>query len=262
LKDDGGGVLHLQEEQKMKVRMNRFYQMDCIDFMRSLPAQSVNLVLTDPPYGVGYAGNRFFDDSIGYVAGNLDKWFGEMYRVLKDGAHIYVFVPTVNIDIFVGVVKKYFRLDTILPVRLKSSCMEQDGCYKRDAQFVIHASKGSPVAFNEVDIQPYSDAWRNDPRNTDPNPFTYHYSSFPLPRANAHRKNHPNAKNVELIKEWILLTTNECDVVLDPFCGGASTARAAIETGRNYYTCDLVDYGVLPVARIGKRSKVDIEEAA
>jgi DNA modification methylase len=239
----------------MKVKLNRFYQMDCLEFMRSLADACVDLIITDPPYGVGFAGNRYFDDSMKYILANLDLWLAEMYRVLKPGCHIYVYVPTLNIDIFVSAFKEHFVFRNLLAARAKTSVLQKAGTYKYDAQFIMHGSKGKPNLLNMVDVQPKSEAWLNDPRNTDPNPYSYHYSSILDDRANAEVKNHPTAKNIKQIEKFILLSSNEGDVVLDPFGGGLSTAHAAVNTGRNFLTCDLVDYGTLEDTDFTKRKK-------
>lgn len=228
----------------MKIRLDRFYRMDCLKFLRSLPDCSVDLIITDPPYGVDFAGNKFFDDSYKYIIKHLDEWLQEMHRVLKPGCHIYLYIPTLHIDLFVSAMKKYFVFRNLLVARAKTSVLHKAGTYKHDVQFIAHGSKGKAKRLNKVDVQRKSEVWLKDHRNTDPNPYSYHYSSFLDDRANAEIKAHPNSKNVEQIKKLILLSSNEGDVVLDPFAGGGSTALAAKATGRHFYTCDLVDYGV------------------
>jgi len=218
--------------------------MDCLEYMRALPDESVDVGIFDPPYGVDHAGNRYFDDSLRYIKTHIDEWFAELYRVLKPGRHIYIYAPTLNLDIFIAAFKKQFVFKNLLVARAKTGCKQAIGAFKHDAQYVIFGSKGKPRLLKRVDIQRKSDVWMNDPRNTDPNPYSYLYSSFLDDRANAEVKNHPNAKNVMQIRKFILLSSNPGEVVLDPFAGGGAVARAAIAEGRNYYTCDLVDYGI------------------
>jgi len=225
--------------------MNRFYQMDCMAYMNLLPDNSVDCIVCDPPYGVDINGNKYFDDRLATVKANIDGWFSEMARVLKPHCHIYIYVPTIHMDIFISALKKYFNYNNCLPARAKTGTKVIKGHYKHDVQFIAYGSKGCPRELTKVNVQPKSKAWIDDKRNTDTNPFTYNYSSFLDTRANAEIKNHSNAKNVDQIEGFLLLSTNVGDVVLDPFAGGCSTARAARAIGRNYYTCDLVDYGAL-----------------
>src|SRR4051794_33030744 len=77
-------------------------QSDCRTVLRSLPSESVDLVLTDPPYGVRYRATRasgrpnhpwrtpmlgddHFDETL------YAEWLGEAYRVLRANRHLYVF---------------------------------------------------------------------------------------------------------------------------------------------------------------------------
>ena len=64
------------------------YHGDCLDVLASLPADSVDAVVTDPPYLIGFMG-RAWDASHG-IAGQPDVW-REVSRVLKPGGHLLAF---------------------------------------------------------------------------------------------------------------------------------------------------------------------------
>ena len=74
---------------------------DCIGLMRGLDAESVDFILTDPPYLVNYR-----DRSGRRVAGDDDRWlqpaFAEMYRVLKDESFCVSFYGWNKIDLFMA----------------------------------------------------------------------------------------------------------------------------------------------------------------
>ncbi len=232
----------------MIIELNKLYIMDCLEYLKLLADNSVDLIITDPPYGVGFAGNKFFNDSLKYVERNIESWFAELYRVLKPGHHMFIYTPTLNIDLFASTTKKNFKLIDVLTARAKSSTKHRAGTFRYDSQLILHATKGQGKLLNKVNIQKKSEYWLNDKRNTDPNPYTYHYSSILEDRANADKRVHPNAKNIIQIEKFILLGTTEGDVVLDIFAGQGSTAIAARNLNRNFMTCDLVNYGQLPVA--------------
>ena len=63
---------------------------DCIEVMRGLPADSVDAVVTDPPYELGFMGKTWDASGIAY---NLDVW-REALRVLKPGGHVLAFGGT------------------------------------------------------------------------------------------------------------------------------------------------------------------------
>jgi len=60
------------------------------------------------------------------------------------------------------------------------------------------------------------------------------YDVWLTPHAERHRLGHPTQKPVDLMKRMILGSTNEGDVVLDPFMGSGTTGVACVETGRKF----------------------------
>jgi DNA modification methylase len=61
---------------------------DCLDVLRTLPACSVDAVVTDPPYGLAFMGKRW-----DYDVPSADIW-AECLRVLKPGGHLLAFAGT------------------------------------------------------------------------------------------------------------------------------------------------------------------------
>ena len=111
-----------------------------------------------------------------------------------------------------------------------------------DLQLIIYASKGIPRKFNDVDWIPTSKSWLKDKRNPEPRLYTYQYPSYidhRIERANTkpnkqYKRFHPNEKNPYLIRHWIEMSSEPDDILLDPFCGSASTAVAAWQTNRKF----------------------------
>jgi site-specific DNA-methyltransferase (adenine-specific) len=66
----------------------RIFHGDCIDAMRELPENSVDSIVTDPPYGLGFMGKEWDDLPPG------KEWAAECLRVLKPGAHLLAFGGT------------------------------------------------------------------------------------------------------------------------------------------------------------------------
>jgi len=72
------------------LELNRIYNMDCLDGMKLLDDNSVDSIVTDPPYELGFMGKKW--DSTG-IAYNVDVW-RECLRVLKPGGHLLAFGGT------------------------------------------------------------------------------------------------------------------------------------------------------------------------
>lgn len=84
------------------LQLNRIYQRDCVEGMKMLPNNSVDLVIADPPYNLGNSGTKInLKESYGYnqFKEDWDKiddfpafnqaWIAECYRVLKPGGQYW-----------------------------------------------------------------------------------------------------------------------------------------------------------------------------
>lgn len=221
--------------------MNKIIEGDCLEVMKELKDNSVDLIITDPPYGVEFQENRFFDDSKDYVFGNAEKWIKEMSRLLKDKCHIYMFTPNLEIDKWVFLIKKYFRFKNLLATSIYTTNRYLKNNFTYDLQLIIFASNGAGKRLNKVDWIKTSEDWLKDKRNKSPHLYTYQYPSY-IPkkyRANVKpnfHKNvlHPNQKSVELLEKFVRLSSKKGEIVLDPFSGSGSTAVACKMTNRKY----------------------------
>jgi len=76
------------EEGKQGQRMTTIHHGDCIEVMRGMPADSVDSIVTDPPYGLGFMGKKWDALPPG------EEWARECLRVLKPGGHLLAFGGT------------------------------------------------------------------------------------------------------------------------------------------------------------------------
>lgn len=66
---------------------NKIYNMDCLEGLKQLPDNSIDSIVTDPPYELGFMGKTWDKTGIAY---NIELW-EECYRVLKPGGHLLAF---------------------------------------------------------------------------------------------------------------------------------------------------------------------------
>ena len=217
----------------------KLFHCDCLEGFKQLADESVDLVLTDVPYGVDYK-NDFYDDSKDYVFSHYEQWISEMSRVLKEGSHCYIFIPTLEVDKWAAMVKKYFTFKNLIATRTYTNSNYTKDNFSFNSQYIIYCSKGKAKPFNEVDVIPTSAAWLKDKRNKNPKPFTYNYPSF-MPdkffsnvKGNAKGSIHPNQKSVPFQQFLIQLSSVEGDIVLDPFLGSGSCGEAALSLNRKF----------------------------
>lgn len=96
----------------------KLFNGDCFEIMAGLPDNSVDCVITDPPYGVNFQSRRrkekyekIQNDDDLYFLDDLNK---ELFRLMKDNTHIYMFCCYKSIDKFKISFEKYFDLKNII----------------------------------------------------------------------------------------------------------------------------------------------------
>jgi len=213
------------------------YFEDCVQGMQDrLDDDSVDCVITDPPYGIDYDGDkldfiggRWTDDSEANTIKNdesedvsvelFDEVLSELSRVVKPDGHVYVFTgqPT------------YTEFKTLL----ENSTFEIRNTltwHKKPAQLPQIAQK--PTYMFETEWVLFSIGSKPETR-TIPNDAKEVYECN---RADIDNDihGHPHQKPVELITEYVTNSTNRSDTILDPFMGSGTTAVAAIQNDRDY----------------------------
>ena len=187
--------------------MNKCYLGDCLDIMRDMPDKCVDLVLTDPPYGIGECGAKnhsrgFFAEPKKYTPKDWDFekpsqiYFDEIQRISK------------NQIIFGG---NYFA--DMLP---SSSC------------WLVWDKDNGDTDFADCELcwTSFKSAVRK---------FKFRWNGM-LQEDMKHKevREHPTQKPVKLIEQIINKYSDEGMTIFDPFLGSGTTAIACINTGRNF----------------------------
>lgn len=187
---------------------------DALTLMGGLPAGSIDMVLTDPPYGISFQSNYRTkkhkkiagDDSTGW----LDGWAAEFSRVAADNTAHYVFCSHHNVEFFKAALGRFFKIKNILIWEKNNTGMgDLTGDYAPLYEMIIFMHKGRRLMNGKRDanILKY-----NRTRNTQ----------------------HPTQKPVDLLEYLICKFSDEGSVVLDPFMGSGSTGVACARTGRKF----------------------------
>jgi adenine-specific DNA-methyltransferase len=192
---------------------NRVIQGDCTAVLKTLPGESIDFVLTDPPYFVRYrdrSGRTIRNDR--YPGQVLDS-FNDMYRVLKPNSLCVSFYGWNRVDSFFSAWKGagFTPVGHIVFTKTYASA-QRFLRYSHESAYVL--AKGRP----ELPADPLSDV------------LPWHYSG---------NYNHPTEKSVDTIKPIIEAFTNAGDVVLDPFAGSGSSLVAAALLRRQYIGIEL-----------------------
>lgn len=193
--------------------MNRFVLGDCLDVLPSLPAESADLVLTDPPYLVNYrdrSGRSIANDDAGDW---LAPAFGEIFRVLKRDAFCISFYGWNRVDQFFAAWKAAgFRPVGHVVFAKRYSSKSTFLAYRHESAFLL--AKGRPAK----------------PAKPIPDVLPWQYSGNTL---------HPTQKPISSLLPLIESFSQPGDLVLDPFAGSGSTCAAAQQLGRRYVGIEL-----------------------
>ena len=178
--------------------INEVIQGDCLEVMKQMPDKCVDLVVTDPPYGIGEdirkadsSGRTKFDDGRWDLTIPPKEYFDEIFRISK------------NQIIWGG---NYF-----IEQGLKNS-----RCW---------LSWDKIQEFTGADMEL---AWTS---------FDKSAKVFRMSRVEFHgseHKGHPTQKPTELMKWCLQNYSTENDLILDPFLGSGTTAVAAKQLGRKF----------------------------
>ena len=203
--------------------MIKLYKGDCLELMRGVGTESIDLIVTDPPYKIITGGDSNGKNSIrpkGILSGNRElmkfipkfsEWLPECYRVLKNGTHAYFMVNSTNLmEMLVEVEKTGFKIHNIL-IWKKNNCTPSQ-FYMKNCEYIIFCRKGKAKYINNMG----GSKTVHDINNIKGN------------------KVHPTEKPAELMSIYVENSSNVKDLVLDPFMGSGSTGVACVNTFRNF----------------------------
>lgn len=224
---------------------------DCLVYLKGIPDNSVDMVLTDPPYYIGYDGGKGWDSSWKSEREYLDwcqKWTTECARVLKEGRMLIVW-GTLKTDTFLKYKLECLANDDRLTGQNEIIWSYNWGGrsktnFARKHEYAWCYSKGKDFLFNADDVRVERKVKKNLRTGLEHTKGTIPTSVW---EKNNHTTSkdfigwHPTTKNLEVLDKMIRAYTNEDDTVLDIFMGSGSTAIAAYRAGRDSIGCETDD---------------------
>jgi site-specific DNA-methyltransferase (adenine-specific) len=197
---------------------------NALDILPTLKDESVDLICTDPPYGIDYR-SRSHSLPLQKIAGDkgheaynlLDKVLAIASKKLKLDRHIYIFSNWQAFEGMAPIVKKHFKLKGAMAwIKNNRTRGDLKGNYGYQWEMVLYAHKGRRWLFGKRD----SDVLQFD-------------------KVPTQAMQHPTVKPVALIKYLIEKSTAPGEIVLDPFMGSGSTGEASMKSGRGFIGIDM-----------------------
>ncbi len=243
---------------KIEEMFNHIYCMDCLALMKQIPDETVDLVLTDPPYGISYQ-NQFTNHRHAVLKGDsgipYEEFAKECYRILKGDTHAYFFTRFDCYPYHYESLKKAgFSVKNCMIVEKGTvgGIGDLKGSFANNAEWIIFCQKGRRV-FNHTKLLEnrkkagvFYHRGRNEPSQKYKTRFNACWFGADYPKATYNsawqKRNgiyHPTIKNVECLSWLIQISSSLGELVFDGYMGTGSTALAARQNGRNYLGAEI-----------------------
>lgn len=223
---------------------------DCLDLIKNLPNESVDCIITSPPYWKGFEYEAYFNSYKQYLDW-CEVWLKECKRVLKQNGTFYLNVindSEITIRAFelmeIATRKVMFKLhDTIIWYRYNQQPANTNRQLTNQCEYIFmlrHTSTGIELDKQSV-YEKYPNVFKT--KNVG-NVWEIPFNSGKQNKSDFGRKETKSKWGhsgfpVEIPEICILLSTREQDIVLDPFIGSGTTAIACINTNRHYIGFEL-----------------------
>jgi site-specific DNA-methyltransferase (adenine-specific) len=197
----------------MEQYINKIINDDCLNVLKQLPDKCIDLVLTDPPYGMSYQSGRREekynkidnDDTLDWLPCFLE----ELKRVSKDDAIWYIFCSWHKVDVFKRELEKVKNVKNILIWNKNNFGSGDLYCdYAPKYEMIMFCNDKKPLNGKRL-----------------PNVLNYAKTDNSL---------HPTQKPIDLFACLIDKGSKENDVVFDPFSGSGTTAVACHNLKRKF----------------------------
>ena len=229
--------------------LNKTLLGDTFEILSLMPEKFIDLLIVDPPYNIDkdFHGNKFKKSADGIYEEYTKAWIERVLPLLKNTASVYVCCDWKSSIVIANVLKRYL----IIQNRITWQREKGRGAlynWKNGMEDIWFATVSKDYTFN-VDavktrrrvVAPYKiDGKPKDWEETDEGNFRNTYPSnfwddisipyWSMPENTAH----PTQKPEKLLAKLILASSNEKDIVFDPFLGSGSTSVCAKKLGRHY----------------------------
>ena len=201
------------------VEIDKIYNIDCLKLLNQLEDNSIDLILTDPPYNVG---KEFENESLN----NKDffyfhsSYLFEFKRVIKNKHPIVIFFNNgSNLKDYISISGSIIDFKRLITLYKPNDCSFPTGSLLRTSEVALVYSNNGTLSYN-----------------SDKNIHDVLISN--------HKKKdlsfyHPSVKPIDIIKDLILAFTKEGDIVLDPFIGSGTTIVGCKALKRHFIGCDI-----------------------
>lgn len=194
---------------------------DAVAFLRDLPYDSVDLVVTDPAYE-SLEKHRAHGTTTRltgawfpiFANDRFDDLLRELYRVLRPGRHLYILCDAETMFVLRPMISRH-GFDFHKPIVWDKVAIGMGYHYRARCEFILFVSKPGP---------------------------NRRLADLGVPDVLAFKRvrgGYPTEKPVELLDVLIRQSSDPGELVIDPFAGSGATGVAAVAAGRRFLGCDV-----------------------
>lgn len=255
---------------------NKVIKGDTFETIKLLPDSFVDLLIVDPPYNLTkeYDGTKFSKTNDESYIEWFEKWVKELPRVMKPNGSLYFCGDWKTSPLYYQVLSKYFCVKNRITwerekgrgsnKNWKNNIEDIYFCTMNDKEYVFNIDA---VKVKKKVIAPYKDEEGNAKdwfvENGEKFRFTHPanvWTDITVPYwSMAENTEHPTQKPEKLIAKLILASSNEGNMVFDPFLGSGTTAVVAKKLKRNFCGIEREEGYCLLAAKRLKNAEEDSE---
>ena len=196
--------------------INKVYNVDCLNYINTIPDNFIDLVIVDPPYGDNSGYGRKNKTILNNESEEINyKFLKAIYNKMKNDTSLYLFTNhkfAFQLKNFALKNKFNYRM---LCIMVKNNIGMGYG-FRNQYELCLVLEKGKA----KYNLNNFSNVWKMKHVNHDDN-------------------SHPHQKEYDIIRKIILHSSAENDIVFDGFMGSFSTAIASYKEKRNFIGCEL-----------------------
>ncbi len=242
-----------------ETELGKLYNLDVIKFFKSIEEESVDLIFADPPYNIKKAEWDTFQSQKQYVEWSM-MWIKEAHRVLKPTGTLYICgFSEILADIKWAASHLFKGCKWLVWFYRNKANLGND--FGRSHESILHFRKSNEFTFNIDEVRiPYNEhtlkypvhpqaetsqynngngkkyVWEPNPKGAKPKDVL----EIPtLSNGSWEKTIHTTQKPVELVRKLVLSSSNENDIVVDPFGGSGTTYGVAEAFNRKWLGTEL-----------------------
>ena len=205
--------------------INKIHLGDSLEIIKQIPDESIDLIVTDPPYIINgdtnsntkeWRGVKSLDKikkGLNHIANGfkVEEYFIEFERLMKK-FNAFIFCSNHQIVELMQEGQKRGYFTTLLVWHKTNTVPFANGVFRSDLEYIVHIRESGATFLGNAKEK----------------------SRIYISPTEVSKYGHPTEKPIELIKRYIRIGSNENDVVLDPFLGSGTTVQACINLNRQY----------------------------